>query len=438
MRYKCTKVSVVALLTLAAAACDLDLSDPNVPPEEDVLNTPSAVLQVGIGLQAEYSNQFGDPVISTGMVTNELGANTATFESYRIVDTGSGPATNDLGPATLPWPGMYRVVRHANTLIETAPNVGLGAATVSGLVAMGKLYKAMAFGNLIQIYERIPINVGPTIENATFAERAAVLAEIVSLLEEAAALLQQTPPSAEFNTQVLAAGFNLPNTVQAMLARYTLIAGDLAKADAAAAAVDLTVFSEFRFSANDANPFWNTTVNGGNSTSLRPKDKFRVEAEPGDGRVAYWVAEAPLEGFAAPLDNFNRYADRTHSYPVYLPGEMRLIRAEVAARENRLDDALTFVNQVRTQCASPVPEPLACLPALTLADVPTQAAMLDEILTQRRYELYLQHLRWSDLRRFGKPVKYQWMPVPVTECGRNANVPNELCQPQPANPDGAS
>lgn len=438
MLFKRIKVCAVALLTLTAAACDLDLSDPNVPPEEDVFNTPSSVLRMGIGLQAEYSNQFGDPIISTGMVTNELGANTATFESYRIVDTGSGPATNDLGPATTPWPGMYRVVRHANTLIEVAPNVGLGAATVSGLVAMARLYKAMAFGNLIQIYERIPIEVGPNIENATFTDRQAVLAEILNLLEAAASQIQQTPPSAEFNSQVLAPGFNLPNTIQAMLARYALIAGDLARADAAAANVDLNVFSEYRFSANDANPFWNIVVAGGNSTSLRPKRSFRLEAEQGDGRVAYWVVPATLQGFAAPLDNFNRYGERTHSYPAYLPGEMRLIRAEVAARQNRLLDALDFINEVRTQCSSTVPEPLACLPARLLVEVPTQAAMLDEILTQRRYELYLQHLRWSDLRRFGKPVKYEWMPVPITECGRNSNVPNELCQPQPANPAGAS
>jgi hypothetical protein len=68
--------------------------------------------------------------------------------------------------------------------------------------------------------------------------------------------------------------------------------------------------------------------------------------------------------------------------------------------------------------------------------VPSQAAMLDEILNQRRYELYLQHVRWSDLRRFGKPVKYQWMPVSISECDRNTNTPVGLCAPQPANPAG--
>jgi hypothetical protein len=97
-------------------------------------------------------------------------------------------------------------------------------------------------------------------------------------------------------------------------------------------------------------------------------------------------------------------------------------------------DALAFVNQVRTQCASPHPEPLACLPPLTLLDVPTQQATLAEILRQRRYELYLQHVRWSDLRRFGVPVRYEWMPVPGTECGRNTNTPAELCLPEPPNP----
>jgi hypothetical protein len=94
--FQAHQVCAVALLTLTAAACDLDLSDPNVPPEEDVLTSPAAVLQVGIGLQAEYSNQFATRH-TTGMVTNELGANTATFESFRVIDTGSGPATNDFG-----------------------------------------------------------------------------------------------------------------------------------------------------------------------------------------------------------------------------------------------------------------------------------------------------------------------------------------------------
>ena len=285
---------------------------------------------------------------------------------------------------------------------------------------------------------RVPLEVGSTIRSPDFADRETALNTIVTLLQEAAAQLQQTPTSPEFRSQILAPGFNLENTVQAMLARYALIAGNLTLANEAAERVDPAVFSEFRFSANDANPVWNIAVNGGNSTSMRPKDEWRLDAEAGDQRVGYWISPAALNGFAVPLDDFNRYSDRSHSFPAYLPDEMKLIRAEVAARNNNLPLALQRVNEVRTQCMSALPEPVACLPALTLVQVPTQTAMLAEILRQRRYELYLQGLRWSDLRRFGQPVKFQWMPVPNSECDRNLNTPDELCAAQPANPAGAS
>jgi len=427
------KVCAAALLMLGTAACDLDLQDPNIPTEEEVISSPATLAQVVLGLQAEYSGQLADPITTTAMVTNELGAGPATFESFRVVDTGNGPAMNDYGFATGTWFGQYRVIRIANVVIDNADNVGFGPGTVSGILAIGRLYKAMALGNLIQIYERIPLSVSPTNRSPEFTDRTTVLNEIIRLLEEAEAQLVQTPQSAEFTAQMVAPGFDLLNTIRAMLARYNLIAGDLDAADAAAASVAQTVLSEFRFSTTDANPVWNLALNGGNSTAMRPKDVWRVEAEAGDQRVAYWVTEADLAGFAAPLDDFNRYSDRAHGIPAYLPDEMTLIRAEVAARQSRLTDALAHVNEVRTQCSSPVDEPVACLPALTLADVPTQDALLEEILRQRRYELYLQSLRWSDLRRFGEPVKYEWMPVSISECDRNVNTPQDLCAPEPAN-----
>ncbi|OGU08711.1 MAG: hypothetical protein A2W29_04200 [Gemmatimonadetes bacterium RBG_16_66_8] len=106
---------------------------------------------------------------------------------------------------------------------------------------------------------------------------------------------------------------------------------------------------------------------------------------------------------------------------------MRLIQAEVNARQGNLQAALDLVNQVRTPCTSVLAEPVACLPALTLGQVSTQAAMLDQILKERDYELYLQGVRWSDLRRFNKPLKYPYMMTPQTECERNANAPDEVC-----------
>jgi starch-binding outer membrane protein, SusD/RagB family len=190
------------------------------------------------------------------------------------------------------------------------------------------------------------------------------------------------------------------------------------------------VLSEFRFSATDPNPVWNMFYGSGNAFALRAKQRFRLQAQPGDQRVAYWVAPAAVAGETGPLDHVARYQTRDRSFPAYLPDEMRLIRAEVHARRGELLPALTLLNEVRTPCSSPHDEPVACLPPLTLLDAPTPQAMLDRILREREYELYLQGVRWSDLRRFDRPVKYRFMMVPRTECERNNNAPTAVCAPQ--------
>lgn len=414
--------ALTALGLLALGACELDFTDPNQPTEGEVITTPRTLGQVAVGLQAQYSDQLVDPVYVTGLVTNEIGAAPTSFESYRRADTGE-PITGDDGPSIDPWSGQYDVIRTANVLIENVENVGFGPGTTSGILALAKLYKAMAFGNLYQIYERFPLVVSPTSNDAPFATRAETMTEILRLLEEARQHVATTPPSTEFNNTILAPGFNLANVINAMLARYYLIAGNLDQAMAAAQRVPLNSLSEFRFGAADVNSLWNLWYNSGNAFQMRAKQSFRLQAEAGDQRVPYWVTPDTIPGASQRMDHVARYRTSAVSYPVYLPDEMRLIMAEVHARQGRLPEALALVNAVRTQCTSALAEPVACLPALTLAQVPTQQAMLDEILRQRRYELYLQAVRWSDLRRFGQPVKYPFMPVPTIECDRNPSAP---------------
>jgi starch-binding outer membrane protein, SusD/RagB family len=421
-RFGCVAVAGALLLT----GCDMDLGDPNNPNRGDIVTNEAGLREIAIGLQATWGNELVDPVYITGLVTNEVGAIVPAFESYRRVDAGD-PVDNDLGPSTETWAGMYRVVAVANDLLENVPQVPMEPAMASGMIALAQLFKGMAFGGLLQTYERIPLDVGLHNLHPEFATRAAGLNAVLELLESARQQILTAPPSAAFNSQVLAPGFDLRNTIDAMIARYALIAGDLARAEAAANRVDLNVLSEFRFTATDPNPIWNMFYGSGNAFALRAKQRFRLQAQPGDQRVAYWVEAANIAGETGPLDHVVRYQARDRSFPAYLPDEMRLIRAEIHARRGELLQALNLINQVRTPCSSPLNEPVACLPALTLLDVPTQQAMLDQILREREYELYLQGVRWSDLRRFGRPVKYPYMMVPRTECDRNNNAPAELC-----------
>jgi starch-binding outer membrane protein, SusD/RagB family len=421
------KYGVLAVAgTMLASGCDLDLTDPNSPNREDVITSAVHLREVGIGLQATYAANLGNPVYITGLATDEIGAIPQAFESYRRVDAGD-PVDNDLGPSSETWAAMYRVVAVADELLAHVPQVPMDPGTASGLMALGKLFKGMALGSLLQTYERIPLDVGLHNLHPQFATREQGLAETLRLLNEARQHLQTTPPSAQFNTQVLAPGFDLRNTIDAMIARYSLIAGDLDAAYAAAGRVDLSVLSEFRYTATVRNPLWNMFYGSGNAYALRAKDRFRLEAQPNDRRVGFWVREAAITGASGPLDHLERYFAREHGFPAYLPDEMRLIRAEVHARRNELPQALALVNQVREPCASPLDEPVACLPPLTLAEVGTQPAMLQQILREREYELYLQGLRWSDLRRFGQPLKYRFMMVPRSECERNNNAPADVC-----------
>ncbi len=421
-----TRWGLVAAGAFALAGCNLDLQDPNLPTEENAISTRSGITQVAIGLQAEYSDQLIDPVWVGGLLTDELGPGGATFQGYQELDRGE-PIDNDLGPSEEPWAGMYRVVRDADVLLENAPNVGFGPGTTSGIIALADFYKALALGNLILIYPQIPLDVGPNNQSPEFASRQAVMDMVLQLFQDAHDQLATTPPSSEFTATIVAPGFDLKNSIDAMTARFALAFGNYDVANTAAQRVDPSVFSLFEYGSLDANPLWNLWYNSGNAYQMRPEDQFRLEAEPGDQRVDYWIQPADITGANGPLDDLNQYRTRSDPYPVYMPDEMKLIRAEVAARSNDLATALNLVNQVRTQCSSAVAEPVACLPALTSADVPDQSSMLDEILHERRYELYLQGVRWSDLRRFGKPVPYQYMQVPRTECERNTNAPSDLC-----------
>lgn len=415
-------------MALALGACDLDLTDPNNPNEVDVITDPTGLKMVGIGLQAEYGNEVVDPIYVDALVMDMIGAIPQAFDSYKRVDEGLS-IDNDLGPSTEPWAGMFDVVQVADVLLENVPKVSsLQTGTASGLIALAKTFKAIAFGHLLQIFERIPLDTGLDNLNPAFATRQEGFAEVLKLLNEARTQLQTTPPSSEFNSDVLAPGFNLPATIDAMIARYSLIAGDLNGALAAAQRVPLNTISEMRFSATDPNSLWGMWLGSGNAFRLLPEDRFRLNAEPGDQRVAYWVAAANTTGSSSPLDAHVRYSARDVSFPLYFPDEMRLIMAEVYARQNNLPQALTLLNEVRTQCASPLNEPVACLPPLTPLDVPTQAAMLVAIYHERQYELYLQGLHWSDARRFGFTPKYEFLMVSASECVRNSNAPPEVCQ----------
>jgi hypothetical protein len=124
----------------------------------------------------------------------------------------------------------------------------------------------------------------------------------------------------------------------------------------------------------------------------------------------------------------NGFASATTTpFPIYLPGEMTLIKAEAYARQTAPDlaNALIELNKVVTKKA--VNDPFgvgADLPALVGPF--TQAQLLDQIYKHRSIELYNSGLRLEDTRRFGKPnseKKRNFYPYPFRERDNNPNTP---------------
>jgi starch-binding outer membrane protein, SusD/RagB family len=421
-----TKAAAAALLGCAAlAGCDLDLSNPNALSEEDVLRTPNGIISLAVGVQSQYATSVAEWVRAPALVTDEWGTNTGALTSYRSLLTGDDFEAT-FAVVEGPWSSTFRVVRSANALLANVGDVGLDAGTVTGIEALAKTYKAMALGAAIQQYERVPVDVSA--QFPTPQPRSVVLDSVTALLESARADLATSPNLAVFEQRVAVDGVVLEDVVNAMLARFYLMKGEYQEAIEAAQRVEAETLSAFPYTGTNVNPVYTIWAS---SAYVRPLASFAAAAEPGDARVEFWVdsVATPFRGNPdSLLVRFDAFAERNDPFPVFLPDEMKLIQAEAYARTGNLAQARTLINQVRTQCASPLDEPVACLPALPPEELDTLDEVLDQIAYERRYELYMQGLRWEDLRRLGAdnavgaPPVLPWLPIPTQECRTNPNA----------------
>jgi hypothetical protein len=409
---------MVALLAIAGSACELDVANPNAATEEDVLGTAAGLRAIAIGIQGRYGNALEEGIFIPGIISNELGNTNATQSTTREFQDFPTPSANSAIEATNGemldfWVKNYAVVKSANDILENIDNVGFAAGTESGILALARLHKAMAFGQLIEAFEEIPIENVPQPE---FRDRGTVLTEILDLLASAKADITTTVPSAEFTTSILAPGFDLLNTIRAMQARYSLAAGDYAAAITFADEVPANATSTVVATSVDPNPFrshYHGTILFGAIAS------YRTDAEAGDTRVNANTTATALSAFGgASLVETNLFLTVTAPIPLFTQDELSLIRAEAYARSTppNLTEARNHINVVRNR---------AGLLSLTAVQLPDQAAVLDEIYRQRRYSLFSMGLRWADQRRFGRidEAKVPYLPYPFAECATNPNAP---------------
>ncbi|MBJ2173343.1 RagB/SusD family nutrient uptake outer membrane protein [Aureibaculum sp. A20] len=434
-------IIVLLISSCLFTGCETEFENPNNPTEEVVLGTKEGLFALSIGIRQYYSTTALRQVIEApGITTRELGV-TNTFLNINELAKGGAELPSESGGITNPWVSLLRAKGMAESLIEGANDVELANGTRSGLIAYGNLFKAMCLGNLIQMFEQVPIN-NQADGAAPFSDRATVLAECISLLKEARDVMSAAPLSDDFKSSVLWADMDLEKTVNAFLSRYQLIAGNYTEAIAAADAVinsSSSISSMWVYDANNQNPIWNRTVN---SNDLNPQSNFGLlgayTPEAGDDRTNFYLGvdagNANADAGGQPLSEMlGFFASSTSPIPVYLPGEMMLNKAEAYARQNLLTDAVTQLNLVRQKSNDPIG--VNANLAAWSGNSASQSDILEEIYKNRSIELFLSGMRFEDSRRFHPnfvvPTETNttnernrnFYPYPFTERENNPNTP---------------
>ncbi|RYC68177.1 RagB/SusD family nutrient uptake outer membrane protein [Spirosoma sordidisoli] len=425
-------ISLLALL-LTQNACNQEYLNPSAASEQQVVNSPDGLVTLVNGLQYRYT--FGrtgviyNGVAASGLATRELRVLNAGNTDELFLEQGFASVQGSNAVIRNLWTSAQLTRSTADIVLSNANRVITDAGLRSGVVAYASIFKALSLGTMAQFFQQAPVATGT---NAAFVSREQLLRDAISTLESAATLIGTTPPSAAFLSRI-PTGIDITNTIQALIARYALFVGDYDKAIAAAGRVNLATRSSFSFDDNSRNPVFETAFS--NTNVFAPTNtNFGLPAtlapDAADRRIAFYTRSG-----ATATQNLGTgfYTANTAPVPVYLPGEMLLIRAEAYARKNDVANAVTELNRVLTKTAAQDAWGVgAGLPAYSGAQ--TGPAVLTEIYRNRQIELAFQGFRLEDSRRFSRPGPEttpqanaertrNFLPYPFTERDNNSATP---------------
>ena len=410
-----------------SSGCTKNYISPSSVPSEVALNDARTLAGIVVGMQRRYSTSRAgslfNAVTANGFVTRELILlNAGNIPELQLSTGGSTvDGTNTILEGL--WINSNKLIFDANSVI-TGANKLSDKNYASGLIAYADIFKALSLGNLAEFWEKVPAGIG---QNVTFVDRMEGFKMAIAAIDEAKAVIAANPVSATFTANV-PAGIDIVNTLNALEARYALFSGNYALALSAANAVDLTKRSVFVYDNANLNPVFETATSTNNV--YQPVDStfglpVGLQPDIADKRVPFYTV---INTSIAPRFRINGFgAAATASWPVYLPGEMTLIKAEAYTRQATPDltNALNELNKVVTKTAAADPFGVgAALPSITGPQ--TTAQLLDLIYKHRSIELFMSGLRLEDMRRFARPLterKRNFFPYPFRERDNNTNTP---------------
>jgi len=413
------------VLVMLGAGCDIfkidDRPDPNNTELGTVIENPtrSEVSTLVTGTESGLRTDLRIYHINMGMIGREM----YRFLSAEPRNTGDllgkGNSELDAGSfyTTRPWAAFYTNIRNANILIQSVNTIqgdALSDAEINGVNGYANTIKGYQYLMALTMQNEN----GVRLQNETDIQQTGALlgkeealAEIATLLDNAATELGNAGSAFSFSLSSGFAGFDTPSGFlqfnRALRARVAAYQGDFdgvltALSDSfidETADLGLGVYHVYSTATNDQlNPVF-ADPNAGSGDSWVAHNSWVNDAEAGDERVDNKVVlrdePASLDGLSSDYGLFV-YQSQTAPFPIIRNAELLLLRAEALAQRNDpgdLDAAEDDLNVIRDA---------ADLPAFDRGLTGGQAEVIDEMLRQRRYELFFEGHRWIDMRRYDR------------------------------------
>ncbi len=431
-----TFLLVLTLLTGGLSSCEVeDIPDPNGSSVENLLNNPSrSDLQTAItGTENLLRTEINFYHDVTGIIGREWYFFTGSDPRFtgEILGKGGSELDNAGFYGTRPYAARYATVKNTNIIIqavtENANDLGLSSEEINGYTGFAKTIQAyelhlalnLQFQNGIRVDVADPDNLGP------FLSYNESLAAIKSLLDEAAQELSSAGASFDFVLSSGFAGFDDPASFRefnrALAARIAIYQGN--KGEARTALAESFLNMQGSLTTGPAR-IYSTGGGAQTNTVFRPTNQaealvahpdFIADLAPNDARNAkIQERDEPisLDGLSSTHDVVV-FPSLESPIPYINNEELILLMAE-ANIGNDNQAAVDALNVIRTTNG------------LDPYDGATDdAALVDELLEQRRFSLFGLGHRWVDMRRYDRldelPIDRQeddvWvqLPRPVSE-----------------------
>lgn len=423
-------ILLVLIVALVIASCKKEYGNLNSPTIEAYLDNATKDQLNGLvaGTLSGTRNNEGLYLDAVGVMGREMYRFSNADPRYVSELLGNAPLNNTGFYITNPWSSRYRTVKNCNVLIDAATNsTGITDAERKGYLGFAKTLKAyelllnlnLTYTNGVRIEVADPENLGPILgydESATAI--AALLDEAQSDLSGASVVYALTSGFAGFED---AAGFTKFN--RALAARVAVYRKQWS-------AVLTTLNASFFDLAGSLTTGAYEVFSAGTGDQLNPA--FFPQNQNGEVRLAHptYVADitagddrinkATLRTTAASNAGLSSdrdmwvYTSSTAPIPIIRNEELILIYAEANIQTNNTAAAVSALNVIRTKHG-----------LASYAGAQTQAALIDEMLRQRRYSLFFEGHRWIDMRRYNKfnelPIDrtgdkvWDALPIPLTE-----------------------